>query len=56
MPSFKIGNTTVSLSNNDFLAKGGEGEVYVKGSTAYKIYTDKSKMIPAGKIQELSSL
>lgn len=49
-------NKAISFSQKEFLAAGGEGSVYVKGQTAYKIYTEQSKMIPVGKIQELSVL
>lgn len=51
-----VGKTPIILTQNDFKAAGGEGSVYVKGNTAYKIYTDPSKMIPLGKIQELGVL
>lgn len=47
---------TISLSTNDLVGSGGEGDVFVKGNTAYKIYHDPSKMIPSGKIQNLSAL
>src|SRR5262245_34856578 len=50
------GGGSVSLSQADFVAQGGEGSVYVKGSLAYKIYSDPQKMIPAAKLQELSAL
>lgn len=56
MPKVQINGSTISLNKNDFLAQGGEGSVYAKGNQAFKIYTDKSKMIPAGKIRELSVL
>jgi len=46
----------VHLTKSDFIAQGGEGSVYAKGGTAYKIYTDISKMIPEAKIRELSVL
>ena len=46
----------VSLTDKNFLAQGGEGSIYILGKTAYKIYTDPSKMISVGKIQELSVL
>lgn len=46
----------ISLSNKNFLAKGGEGSVFVKGNTAYKIFEDHKNMIPAAKIKELSVL
>ena len=47
---------TITLTRNDFLASGGEGSVYVKRSKAYKIYNDPKRMIPIGKINELSVL
>lgn len=56
MPKFKIGNKTVNLGNNEFIAQGGEGSVYAKGNTAYKIYLDSNRMIPLGKMQELSKI
>lgn len=46
----------VNLTQSNFLASGGEGQVYVVGDTTYKVYTDPSKMIPIGKIQELSAI
>jgi len=50
------GQGEVSLTNKNFVAQGGEGAVYVKGSSAFKIYTDPRKMIPQGKFQELSKI
>lgn len=52
----QVDGKTVVLDKNDFLAQGGEGSVFVKNRTAFKIYTDTSKMIPVGKIKELSVL
>lgn len=46
----------INLDKKDFIASGGEGEIYGKGDMAYKIYTDPNHMIPIGKIQELSVL
>jgi len=46
----------ISLTQNDFITKGGEGEVYGKGSSIYKIYHDRSKMIANGKILELKNI
>lgn len=46
----------VRLTQAEFKAQGGEGAVYVKDGTAYKIYADPSKMIPPAKIGELSTL
>jgi hypothetical protein len=56
MEIYVQGKHRVSLLPADFKAQGGEGSVYVKGKTAYKIYADPKKMIPAAKIQELSVL
>lgn len=50
------GGAAVTLTKSDFLAQGGEGAVYVKGQTAFKIYLDPKKMIPEGKIAELSAI
>jgi len=50
------GGGNVSLSKREFVGAGGEGSVYVKGANAYKIYADPSRMIPEGKIRELSSI
>lgn len=47
------GKGEVNLTKSNFVAKGGEGEVYIKGRTAYKIYLDSGKMISHGKMQEL---
>ena len=51
-----INNQKIELHQNDYLAQGGEAQVFKKHLTAYKIYHDPSKMIPVGKIQELSQL
>lgn len=56
MPRFVVSGSKVNLGNNEYLATGGEGSVYAKGGKAYKIYHDPSKMIPTGKIQELSAI
>ena len=51
-----IGGGQVNLSKRDFVGSGGEGSVYVRGDTAYKIYADPKGMIPEGKIMELSGI
>ncbi|MEZ4527352.1 MAG: hypothetical protein R2941_15645 [Desulfobacterales bacterium] len=56
MKYFIRGKKAVTLSQNDFIAKGGEGQIYGKGDTVFKIYTDRSKMIPEAKIMELQTL
>lgn len=54
--TLKSNNKSITLSKANFIASGGEGNVYSHGSKAIKIYHDPSKMIPIGKIQELSKL
>ena len=46
----------IRLGKSEFKAQGGEGAVYVKGSNAYKIYSDPSRCIEQAKIDELSVL
>lgn len=50
------GQGETSLTQKEFLAAGGEGQVYVRGSTAFKVYTDPTRMLPVGKITELSAI
>lgn len=50
----EVNGQTINLSKTDFLSQGGEGSVYVRGDTAYKIYHNSNKMIPVAKINELS--
>ena len=51
-----VGNSTVNLSQKEFLTQGGQGNIYVKDGTVYKIYIDPTKMIPVSKIHDLSVL
>ena len=51
-----VAGNKVSLTQKDYVTQGGEGKIFQKGSVAYKIYEDLKKMIPIGKIQELSKL
>ena len=53
---FVQGKGELRLGRSDFKAQGGEGAVYVKGSTAYKIYANPTRAIPLAKIGELSVL
>jgi len=46
----------IDLNQNNFISEGGEGKIFSKGKTVYKIYSDLNKMIPTSKIQELSVL
>lgn len=54
--NYYVDGKKISLSQNDFVAKGGEGQIFKKGDTAYKIYEDLAKMIPEAKIKELQVL
>jgi hypothetical protein len=53
---FVQGKGAIQLSSADFKAQGGEGAIYVKGSSAYKIYADPQRAISPAKIKELSVL
>ena len=53
---FVRGKGQLQLGKTEFKAQGGEGSVYVKGSSAYKIYTDPSRCIRQAKIDELGVL
>jgi hypothetical protein len=46
----------VTLTDNDFVARGGEKQLFAKCGTAYCIYHDSRNAIPPGKIRELSQL
>lgn len=50
------GKGSVDIAKNDFVAGGGQGDVYAVGRTAYKLYHDASRMLPVGKIAELQAL
>lgn len=54
--TIKGSGSTHSLNKNDFVASGGEGQIFRKGGVAFKIYSDPKKMIPVAKIDELSVL
>jgi serine/threonine protein kinase len=55
-PKVKVKGKQITLTKKDLKGSGGEGTVFVKGKTAYKIYHDPTRMIAAGKIDELSVL
>jgi len=46
----------ITLTDNDYLASGGEASIYVKDKTAYKIYNDPQQMLPSQKIDELKQI
>ena len=56
MKVFVKGKGEVTLTKNDFVASGGEGSIYKKARTAYKIYNGQTPCIPFSKIQELSKI
>jgi hypothetical protein len=52
-----VGGTkhVVTLQPSQYLAAGGEAEIYVNGSMVYKLYHDPAhKQLPLGKMKELS--
>jgi len=48
-----VNGNAVNLTQQNFVAKGGEGKIFQKGDLAYKIYEHLTKMIPPAKIAEL---
>ncbi len=52
----KFNGSTYTLGTKEFVQSGGEGSVYTKNGNAIKIYNDPKKLIPLGKIHELSVL
>jgi len=56
MKIFIKGKQAVTLSQREFVAKGGEGLIYRQGDTCYKLYEPPNQCIPEAKISELSVL
>ena len=50
------GKGPIVISNNNFVAEGGEGKIFITGNTALKIYTDLKNITPVSKIKELMIL
>jgi len=50
------GGGYINLNQSHYVGGGGEGDVYTKNGVAYKIYHNPIKMIPLGKVTELSVL
>ena len=50
----KGSSKTIRLNKNNFLSSGGEGQIFLKNNTIFKIYIDQKKAIPYSKIKELS--
>jgi hypothetical protein len=51
-----VNGQTITLSQQQFVAKGGEAMVFNSGSIAYKVYEDLKKMVPEAKLKELATL
>ncbi len=51
-----VNGQKIYLRESDYKAKGGQGVVFLKDNVIYKIYHDKSAMIPEQKIYELQEL
>ncbi|BDI28039.1 hypothetical protein CCAX7_000900 [Capsulimonas corticalis] len=56
MDVYLEGKQKITLTQADFKAQGGEGAVYVKGATAYKVYNSAGSVVPEGKVRALSVL
>lgn len=50
------GQGLVELGQREFVTAGGEGQIYRRGHTAFKVYMDPSKALPVGKIAELGRI
>jgi serine/threonine protein kinase len=51
-----VNGQKISLSQKNFVAKGGEGSIFKRNGTAFKIYEEISKMVPVEKLKELKEL
>lgn len=56
MMNIYVNGKKIILGQKDYVTKGGEGSIYKKDNTAFKIYEDVRKMIPLAKIGELNIL
>jgi hypothetical protein len=57
MQIFVKGNKTkINLTQNNFVASGGEGNIYLRKGVIYKIYQNPKGVIPYSKMNELSSI
>lgn len=50
------GGGQVNLTQANFIAAGGEGQVFAHGDEAFKIYLKPERMIPEAKIAELAGI
>lgn len=56
MKVFVKGKGEVSLTQQHYVATGGQASVYIRSGVAYKIYTDPKDMIPLAKFNDLASI
>lgn len=58
MPTYYIKGSTsrVTLTDREFVAAGGEKNIFAKAGTAYCVYHNPKQAIPVGKIHELAGL
>ncbi len=50
------GGGQVNLTQANFIAAGGEGQVFGHGDEAFKVYLKPERMIPEAKIAELAGI
>lgn len=51
-----VNGQKISLTQKNFVAKGGEGSIFKRDKIAYKVYEDLNKMVPLEKLKELKAL
>lgn len=51
-----VNGQKISLTQKNFVAKGGEGSIFKRDTVAYKVYEDLNKMVPLEKLKELKVL
>ena len=56
MKVFVKGQGSLTLNKSAFLAKGGQGSVYVLGDRAFKVYNAGTAAMSAGKTRELAAI
>ena len=49
-------NAAIDLGSRNFIAAGGQGNVFARNGVGFKVYHDPSSMLPLGKIQELQAI
>lgn len=56
MKVFVKGKGGVDLTQQHYVATGGQASVYIRSGVAYKVYTDPKDMIPMAKFDDLSKI